>query len=40
MLCSAWMPQQQQFVANHPFVFVIKNIELGLVLFAGRLSHV
>jgi serine protease inhibitor len=29
-----------QFVANHPFVFVIKNNELGIVLFAGRLSRV
>jgi serine protease inhibitor len=29
-----------QFVANHPFVFVIKNIKVGIVLFAGRLSHV
>jgi serine protease inhibitor len=32
--------EQQQFVANHPFDFVFKNIELGIVLFVGRLSHV
>jgi serine protease inhibitor len=37
--CS-WVPEQQEFVANHPFVFVIENIELGIVLFVGRLSHV
>jgi serine protease inhibitor len=30
----------KQFTANHPFVFVIKNIEMGIVLFAGRFSYV
>jgi hypothetical protein len=25
---------------NYPFVFVIENVKLGIVLFAGRLSHV
>jgi serine protease inhibitor len=39
MLCMALSPPLQ-FIANHPFVFLITNIELGLVLFAGRLSHV
>jgi serine protease inhibitor len=39
LLGCAPVSQQRQFIANHPFVFVIKNIELGIVLFAGRLSH-
>jgi serine protease inhibitor len=30
----------RQGIANHPFVFVIKNIELGSVLFVGQLSNV
>jgi serine protease inhibitor len=30
----------KQFTANHPFVFVIQNVELGVVLFAGRFSQV
>jgi serine protease inhibitor len=37
--CALLLPPPQ-FVANHPFVFVIKNNELGIVLFAGRLSRV
>jgi len=36
--CRQMSPQH--FIANHPFVFVIKNIELGIVLFVGRLSRV
>jgi serine protease inhibitor len=36
--CRRMSPRQ--FIANHPFVFVIKNIEMGIVLFAGRLSRV
>jgi len=32
--------KRRQFVANHPFVFEIENINLGIVLFAGRLSRV
>jgi serine protease inhibitor len=39
MLLSAPMPPKQ-FTANHPFVFVIQNVELGVVLFAGRFSQV
>jgi serine protease inhibitor len=39
MLCMALLPPPQ-FVANHPFVFLINNVELGIVLFAGRLSRV
>jgi hypothetical protein len=31
---------QRQFIANHPFVFVIKNTVIGIVLFVGRLSRV
>jgi serine protease inhibitor len=31
---------QKVFTANHPFVFVIKNTEMGIVLFAGRFSYV
>jgi serine protease inhibitor len=37
-LCMLMSPPQ--FIANHPFVFLINSIELGIVLFAGRLSHV
>jgi serine protease inhibitor len=41
LLCgSSLQLNQLEFVANHPFVFVIKNVKLGIVLFAGRLSHV
>jgi len=36
--CRQMSPQQ--FIANHPFVFMIKDIEVGIVLFVGRLSHV
>jgi serine protease inhibitor len=36
--CRLMSPQQ--FIANHPFVFVIKNIKMGIVLFVGQLSHV
>jgi serine protease inhibitor len=40
MVAYAWVRERQQFVANHPFVFVIENIKLGIVLFVGRLSRV
>jgi serine protease inhibitor len=33
-------PPLKEFTANHPFVFVIKNIEMAIVLFAGRFSYV
>jgi serine protease inhibitor len=39
MLCSMPRPSQE-FSANHPFVFMIQNIESGIVLFAGRFSRV
>ncbi|KAJ4435298.1 hypothetical protein ANN_17908 [Periplaneta americana] len=29
-----------QFIANHPFAFLIQDKESGIVLFAGRVSHV
>jgi serine protease inhibitor len=38
LFCAPAPPKQ--FTANHPFVFVIQNIELGVVLFAGRFSQV
>jgi hypothetical protein len=33
-------PPPKEFIANHPFVFVVQNLELGVVLFAGRFSQV
>jgi serpin B len=36
--CKTMPPKQ--FIANHPFVFLIQNFELGIVLFAGRFSQV
>ena len=42
---AMWMvmclpPPPPHFIANHPFVFLINSIKFGIVLFAGRLSHV
>jgi serine protease inhibitor len=39
MATSAPAPPKE-FIANHPFVFVIQNLELQVVLFAGRFSRV
>ncbi|PNF36971.1 Leukocyte elastase inhibitor A [Cryptotermes secundus] len=39
MLRCAQLPLKE-FTANHPFVFVIKNVQIGVVLFAGRFSYV
>ena len=36
--CTFFMPQQE-FVANHPFLFVIADNRSGSVLFLGRLSR-
>jgi serine protease inhibitor len=40
MLACLLVTEQQQFVASHPFVFVIKNIELRILLFVELLSLV
>jgi serine protease inhibitor len=40
MLRSAKMTYPGEFIANHPFVFMIQKTDSGIVLFAGRFSHV
>jgi serine protease inhibitor len=37
---NCWQMSPRQFIANHPFVFAIRNIELAVVLFVGRFSHI
>jgi serpin B len=39
VLVSAVMPEHTVFRADHPFVFLIRDTESGLILFAGRLTN-
>ncbi|XP_069173970.1 serpin B3-like isoform X2 [Procambarus clarkii] len=38
MVGSSWCLELHRFVADHPFLFFIKDQRSGLVLFAGRLA--
>ena len=32
-------PQRIYFIANRPFVFVIRDVESGVILFAGAVNQ-
>lgn len=37
-LMCAMIEDPPRFIANHPFIFFIRDVRSGLLLFSGRLA--